>query len=299
VLDTIDRAIAAIADTQHGLITYVQLLALGLSDGGIRYRVATGRLYRVHQGLYSVGHRPISPHSRAMAAVLACGPDAALSHGSAATLWGIGNHWDTPIEVTARSARRRPGIRTHRSKTLTALDVTEHYGIRVTTPARTLLDNANRLSYDALAGGVSTLRLAGYLTRGSLDELLARHPPTRATERLRRHTVHPKRGPTRSKFERDFLSLAERHRLPEPEVNTKVAGYEVDIFFPDHALTVELDAYETHSDPAQFEKDRNRDADLAAIGIATVRITDERFYCRPDQEAVRLEKILKARMSSR
>jgi very-short-patch-repair endonuclease len=298
VLKTIDSAIAAIAGPQLGIITRLQLLGLGLTDGGILSRVATGRLYRLHNGVYAVGHRPISPNALAMAAVLACGPGAALSHGAAATLWGITKHWPTTLEVTAPTKRRRPGIRTHRSKTLTGLDITEHHGIRVTTPARTLLDNANRLGYDALAGAVTDLRLAGYLTLGGLDELLARHPPTRATKRLRAHTTHPRRAPTRSKFERDFLKFAQRHRLPEPDVNTKVAGYEVDIFFPEHQLAVELDTYGTHSDPAQFETDRNRDADLAAIGIPTVRITDVRFYGQPGKEAVRLQTILTARTSS-
>ena len=203
--------------------------------------------------------------------VLACGPDAALSHGSAATLWGINDHWNAPIEVTARSARRRPGIRIHRSRTLTGADVTEHHGIRVTTPARTLLDKANRLSHDALTGALSDLR---------------------------QHTTHPKRAPSRSKFERDFLKFVQRHRL-EPHVNTWVAGHEVDIFFPEHRLAVELDTYGTHSGRAQFEQDRNRDADLAAIGIPTVRITDERLYGQPDEEAARLQKALTARTSSR
>ncbi|MEA2197382.1 MAG: hypothetical protein QOJ25_1433 [Solirubrobacteraceae bacterium] len=157
--ETIDNAIAAIAGPQHGIITRLQLLGLGLTDGGILWRVATGRLYRMHHGVYAVGHRPVAPNARAMAAVLACGPGAALSHSAAATLWGITKHWPATLEVTARTKRCRPGIRTHRSKTLAEIDVTEHHGIQVTTPARTLLDNANRLSYDALAGAVSDLRL--------------------------------------------------------------------------------------------------------------------------------------------
>jgi very-short-patch-repair endonuclease len=297
VRETIDSIIAAIAGGQHGVITRAQLLGLGLTDGWIQHRLAIGLLHRLHAGVYTVGHRPLSPHTRAIAAVLACGPGAALSHSSAGTLWGISTHWKTPVDVTAATHRSRPGINIHRSKTLSDIDITEHHGIRVTTPARTLLDNADRLSYDALAGAVSDLRLAGYLPLGSLDELLARHPPTRATSRLRQHTAHPKRAPTRSKFERDFLKFAQHHRLPEPHVNTKVAGYEVDIFFPEHRLAVELDTYGTHSDPAQFERDRNRDADLAAIGIPTVRITDERFYRQPGKEAVRLQKILTARTS--
>ncbi|HWF75512.1 MAG TPA: type IV toxin-antitoxin system AbiEi family antitoxin domain-containing protein [Solirubrobacteraceae bacterium] len=295
----VDRAIAAIAGRQHGAISREQLLALGLTDGLINYRVQTGRLHRLHRGIYAVGYLPVSPYARALAAVLACGPGAALSHGSAATLWGITKTWKAPLEVTARSARRRARLHIHRSRTLTAADITDHFGIPVTTPARTLLDNALRLTGPELTRAINDLRLGGYLKLGDVIELVNRHAPTRAANRLRQHTAHPQRGPTRSEFEDAFLPFAARYGLPEHQVNTYVAGHEADVFFPEHGLVVELDSWEFHSDRAQFERDRDRDPDLLAAGVATVRLTWERFSERSAREAERLKAILTARTSWR
>jgi very-short-patch-repair endonuclease len=293
---TIDQAIAAVAGPQQGIVTHRQLLDLGLSATAIQYRVEIGRLHRLYRGVYAVGHRPLSPYALALAAVLACGSGAALSHGSAATLWGIDKEWRYPLEVTARSARDRPGrLRTHRSKTLMARDITDHFGVPVTTPARTLLDNAPRLTDSALARAVNELRLERYLWLADISELLGRHPPTRATKRLRTHLAHPERAPSRSDFERAFPAFAERYGLPEWRLNTYVAGHEADIFFPAHKLVLELDGYETHGTREQFERDRDRDADLLAGGIATVRLTWERFTLTPAREAARLHAIIKRR----
>ena len=295
MLETLDRAIAAIAAPQHGVVTHRQLLDLGLGEDAIQYRVRTGRLYRLHRGVYAVGQRPVSPHAHAIAAVLACGAHAALSHSSAATLWGISNRWSSPLEVTARTAHRHTGLRVHRSSRLTPRDVTVHFGIPVTSPARTLFDNARRLDDRALARAVNDQRRACYLSLGDLAELLARHPATRATNRLRKQIARPDRAPTRSEFEDAFLAFAERYALPEPDVNTRVAGHEADIFFPAHRLVVELDGYEFHREPDQFESDRDRDADLLAARIATVRVTWERLHLRPAPEASRLHAILAQR----
>jgi predicted transcriptional regulator of viral defense system len=277
VRETIDRAIAVVAGRQHGLITTRQLLDLGLSMSAIEHRARVGRLHRLHRGVYAVGHRPVSPLAHALAAVLACGPGATLSHSSAGTLWGISKHWHPTLEVTTRCCRSRRGLRVHRSKTLTAQDITVHFGIPTTTPARTLLDNAPRLADSALARAVNDLRLAGYLSLVDLSELLDRHPDTHAAKRLRKLLARPERPPTRSEFEDAFLLFAERYALPEPQVNIHVAGHEADIFFPDHRLVVELDSYLYHSDREQFESDRDRDPDLLAAGIATVRLTWERL----------------------
>jgi very-short-patch-repair endonuclease/predicted transcriptional regulator of viral defense system len=297
VADTIWRRIAAVAAPQHGVITRRQLLLLGVGADAIVYWVATGRLHTLHRGVYAVGHLPVSPHAHAMAAVLACGDGAALSHRSAAALWGIDREWPDQLEVTARSARRRPKLVIHRSSTLTHRDVTEHFGISVTSPERTVLDNANRLGDRRLARTINDLRLAGHLSLGRLAELLDRHPPNAATKRLKPQVAKPERAPTRSEFEDAFLLFADRYDLPELRVNTRVVGHEADIFFPDHRLVVELDGYEFHSPRDQFESDRDRDADLLAAGIATVRITWERLTWKPSREAARLNAILEERGS--
>lgn len=295
MLDTIDRRIAALASRQHGVVTRRQLLDLGVGKDAIVHRLKIGRLIPLHRGVYAVGHRPVSRHAHALAAVLACGPGAALSHGSAATLWGITKHWQSPLEVTARTERQRPGLDIHRSSTLTARDQTIHFGIPVTSPARTLLDHAARLNDIALGRAVNDLRRAGYLRLVDFAELLPRHPNAQAANRLRKHLAHPDRAPTRSEFEDAFLDFARRYDLPEPEVNAHVAGHEVDMLFPAHRLVVELDGYEYHRGREQFEGDRDRDADLLAARIATVRVTWQRFHLTPSREASRLQAILAGR----
>jgi hypothetical protein len=128
-------AIARLAARQHGMVTRAQLLRLGLSAKAIDYRVRTGRLWRAYNGVYCVGRPPVTPHERAMAAVLACGPRAALSHRPGGALWEIGLRWPAMMEVTAPGQRQRKGIRVHRSP-LTRRDITRHYGIPVTTLVR-------------------------------------------------------------------------------------------------------------------------------------------------------------------
>jgi predicted transcriptional regulator of viral defense system len=144
---TPEVALARFAAWQHGVVTQRQLIAAGLNRDAIAYRRRVGRLHLLHRGVYAVGHRPPSPLAAAMAAVLACGPDAVLSHRSAAALWKILPRWRSPVEVTAPTKHRLTGIHVHRSP---HADATTHYGIRVTTPARTLVDLADVLPARAL-----------------------------------------------------------------------------------------------------------------------------------------------------
>jgi very-short-patch-repair endonuclease len=293
--DALDRAIAAIAGPQHGIVSRAQLLALGLTSNEIQYRISIGRLHPIHSGVYAVGHMPISPHVLAYAAVLACGPNAALSHGSAATLWGIAKEWQLPLEVTARAQHAHRRLRVHRSRTLTEADVTEHFGIPVTSPARTLFDNAPRLSDVRLGRAVNQLRASHYLSLDDLWELLERRPLTSASKRLCVQLAHPEQRPTRSELEDAFVRFAKRYGLPEYQVNTGVSGYEADIFFPEHRLVVEVDSWEYHRERDQFESDRDRDATRLAAEIATVRVTWERMNLAPQREADRLLAILAQR----
>jgi predicted transcriptional regulator of viral defense system len=131
---TPEVALAELAAGQHGVVTLAQLAALGIGAGAIKYRRRSGRLHLLHQGVYAVGHRPPSPLATAIAAVLACGPDAVLSHRSAAALWRILPRWPTTPEVTTPGKHRLPGIHVHRTR---HTEATTNYGIRVTTPLRT------------------------------------------------------------------------------------------------------------------------------------------------------------------
>jgi hypothetical protein len=288
--DPADREIATLAKRQRGWVTRRQLLALGESRYEVDYRVKAGRLIAVYAGVYAVGHLPTLPQDRAFGALLACGQGALLSHGSAAAVWGVFKRWELPFEVTAGSARRRAGIRVHRA-VLTRMDVTNQLGLRVTSPARTVLDVAPRLTDKALARAVSQLRQSQHLRLADLAELLHRVQRHPARKRLLPFVERPT-GPTRSEFEDAFIAFAERFGLPRPLVNTRVCGFEVDALFPAQRLIVELDGWDFHSSREAFMNDRDRDAELLVRGYQTVRITWERLRDTPEREAKRLLAIL-------
>jgi hypothetical protein len=283
--------IGVLAGRQHGYLTRAQLLAIGLTAAAIKHHIATGRLIRVYAGVYAVGYVNRTPVARAMAAVLACGEKAVLSHGSAASLWGFYKYWDTPYEVTAPTVRRRAGIKVHRSRTLTGADFDRQLGIPVTSPGRTALDIAPRLTDKRLTRVVNDARHARLLHLDDLAGVLARNPKRPGVKRLKRFVVTTS-GPTRSELEDEFIAFCKRYGLPTPVTNTHVLGYEVDVLFPAERVIVEIDSWEFHRFRSSFEGDRNRDVDLLAGGFPTVRVTDERMKGEPEHEARRLHKII-------
>jgi very-short-patch-repair endonuclease len=287
--EPLDRLIAERAARRHGYVTRQQLLDLGVGASAIKRRLRAGRLIRVHAGVYAVGHVPTTPVARAAAAVLACGESAVLSHGSAAALWGFQKRWPEPIEVTTPTHHRRPGIRVHRCGTLTRRDLTTHRGIRVTSPARTVRDIAPSLSDQALTRAVNDGLVGPYLRRAELAELLTRLPCERLAAQLSGPEI------TRSELEDAFRRFARRHGLPAPRCNARVAGREVDVLFAEAGLIVELDSWRFHGTRAAFESDRERDAQMLAAGLSTVRVTWERLREAPEREAARLKGILAAR----
>jgi hypothetical protein len=287
-----DHAIGLLAARQHGNVTRAQLLPLGLSEKGIRARLRAGRLYRVHRGVYAVGRPPVTPLERAAAAVLACGEHAALAHTSALTLWGLRKDWDAPLHVAVTQGDPRPNrITVHRCRTLAHRDLTLQRGIRVTSPARTLLDCAPALSDRRLARAVNDARIARLVRPAQLSELLSRNANHPGAKRLAPY-ARSAQGPTRSEFEDRFAAVCARYGLPAPAFNVVVGGYEVDAYFAQAQLIVELDSWEFHQDRAAFERDRERDADHLAAGLRTARITWERLVTSPAKEAQRLAAIL-------
>jgi hypothetical protein len=292
----VDAAIGRLASLQHGNVTYEQLIELGLTDNQIAGRARTGRLYRAHHCVYSVGRPPTSALEHASAAVLACGPGAALSHAPAMTLWRFWDRWTNPFEVTVIRDRRPRGIRVHRPLTLTRRDIRTHLGIRVTSPARTLLDldMAPRLGERRRRRAVKEALVSPWLNESQLTDLLLRLPHHPGTKLLSPFLAIPNQL-TRSGFEDDFPAFCERWDLPRPQMNFPIAGYVADAYFPDHELIVELDSHEFHLNPISFETDRDRDADTLLAGLPTVRITDTRIERSPAGEAERLARILEHR----
>lgn len=283
-----------IAGRQHGYITRAQLLAAGLGPDAVRYRVATGRLIPVYAGVYAAGHVNAAPVARACAAVLACGDRSMLSHGSAASLWGFYKYWDAPFEVAAPTVRQRNGIQVHRSIKLLRRDRDRQLGIPVTSPARTILDVAPRLTENRLTRVVNDARHARLLHLDDLADVLKRNPVHPGTKWLRTFVENP-RNPTRSPLEDDFMAFVKRYGLPVPVTNTYLLGYEIDVLYPAERVIVEVDSYGFHSDRRSFRRDRKRDVVMLAAGYVTVRITDDRMEDDGAQEAERLRAILDER----
>ncbi len=275
------------ADRQFGHVTRQQLLELDLPSQTIARWVDNGRLTPVHAGVYAVGHAQHSPLAVAMAAVLACGPDAVLSHDSAAALWGV-RTWPSLPEVTAPHCRRRNGIRSHRTATLTRRDIRRHRNLRVTSPARTILDIQGRLSDRQLVRAVNELRLQERLRGTELRRLLS-HSKRIAT------LIDPEQNPTRSGKEDEFVAFCRDHGLPVPRVNVTLFGKEVDALFGGEKVIVEIDAWDTHKSYKSFESDRKRDSVAAEEGYLTVRLTSARLAEDPHGEAESLRRTLARR----
>jgi hypothetical protein len=178
---------------------------------------------------------------------------------------------------------------------MTRADVRTHFGIRVTSPARTVLDCAADLSARRLARIVNDGRRSGLVRLSALTDVIQRFPRHPGCARLKLLLERPT-GPTRSEFEDAFLPFCDRFGFPRPQVNVKINGYEVDAYFEAEGVIVELDSWGFHQDRDSFENDRNRDVDNLVTGLVTYRLTWERMTGGdPEHEAGRLGKVLKDR----
>jgi very-short-patch-repair endonuclease len=269
----VDRAIGALAERQHGVVSRRQLLELGVDRGAIVHRLKLARLRPVHRGIYTIGHRLLTQHGRWMAAVLAYGPHAVLSHRAAAALWGM--RGGTRVEVTVPSGLQgRDGIQVYRAK-LPADERTTHRGIPTTTVPRTLLDLSAVVTKRHLRGALREaehLRLSDPL---SLHDLIARYPRRPGLKAIKALLAEASVGARiiRSELEERFQDFLVRAGLPLPQTNVVIEGYEVDCVWPEQRLIVELDGHASHSPTHAFELDRARDRKLEAAGWRVIRIT--------------------------
>ncbi len=286
---------AELATKQHGVVSARQLRDLGVSDSAIGREVDAGRLHPLHRGVYAVGHRVLPDRGRCLAAVLASGSSAVLSHRSAGWLWGLTTSLPSPVDVTAPTGRHRHArIRLHRARNLRPEDLDTRDGISVTAVPRTMLDLAVALSpprIDRLFERADQLEL---LDLSGIADLLERTRGHRGRRKLRTAAQSYRSEPrfTRSALERRFLELVERSGLPMPLVNLNVVGHEVDMFWPEHRFAVELDGFEHHRTRAAFERDRVRQEDLKLAGIDSIRITARRVREEPDTVMSRLRDLL-------
>jgi very-short-patch-repair endonuclease len=255
-----------LAETQHGVVTRTQLLALGFTNAAIKHRLSVGRLRALYPGIYAVGQLPLTQEGEWIAAVLACGDTAALSHDSAASLWRIARRPTAPIHVSVLSQRRsRNGIELHRRA---ELEATTRDGIRVTTPAQTLIDIAaspdiEQAIGEAILKPLVTLKaLRTAATKTGRSGAALRRVIDRVTFRV-----------TQSELEREFLRMLERADLPIPETQARLGTTRVDCYWPDIGLVIEADGGRFHATAFQQTQDRKRDQAHLRAGRTPMRIT--------------------------
>jgi very-short-patch-repair endonuclease len=302
------RRIAEVARWQGGHVTTKQLQAVGLSRMAIEHQVARGTLLRVHHGVYAVGHLPTTPKDRGHGALLAAGERSALAGRTALAFWRNDRDWPDELELISARDIRLDGLTVRHASTLLKRDIRAVQGLRTTSPARTALDIAARVATEELSGNELTrilndLRHANKLKVHQLRDVAKRNPYHPGTKHIKDIIGETQRHPTRSELENAFRRLIKRHKLPIPQMNVRVGGVEVDAYFADHQLVVELDGREvTHADdwrPA-FENDRARMVKvMVKTGIPTIRFTWDQITRLHARTAKDLKAILDARLNAR
>jgi very-short-patch-repair endonuclease len=272
--------LATLAARQHGVVATRQLLAIGYSSEQIERRTRLAQLHRLRRGVYAVGHTRLTTRGHWTAAVLACGPQAHLSHRAAAALWDLGSNPSGLIDVTAPSPHHLKGIRCHVSRQLHPDDRAIIDAIPVTAIPRTLLDLAEILHPQRLRSTLEAAQRQDRLDFRAFDALLARHHGRHGLKPLQDALSELRDEPpwTQSTLEQRFLELVREARLPEPRTNVIVAGELVDCHWPDRNLVAELDSWGFHKAKRQFNADRHRDTKLQIAGYRVVRFTYERVF---------------------
>jgi very-short-patch-repair endonuclease len=296
-----DRWLAGLAERQYGVVGRWQLLEAGWSSGAIEKRTRSGRLHPLYAGVYRVGHGVISRQGGWMAALLATGPDAVLSHWSAAALWMIRPNSRSVIDVTTpHKSRTWDGIRRHH-KALPADEVTVEEGLPVTGPCRTAFDLAATEPLDLVENLIREMEFRQLWDRLSLPDLIERYPGRRGVRKLRLALERLEEDPAgrkRSPLEERFSPFLRRHRLSLPRYNDWILlpngkRYQVDCHWPGTNQIVELDGWQGHSTKSAFRDDRARDRRLTAAGYTVTHITWNQLDDEPEAIAADLRALLR------
>jgi very-short-patch-repair endonuclease len=251
-----------------------QLLELGVGSRSIEHRIAKGRLHPLWRGVYVVGRPEVSERGRWMAAVLACGPAALLSHRSAAALWGIAPAPRMgPIEVVAGVFRRRTGIRVHRRRDLGPEHRRQVAAIPVTDPISTLVDLSSCASEWRVEQAISEADRLDLVDPEALRSAIAKLRPRPGMARMRK--LLGLDALTDTGLERKFLAIVRAASLPLPETQVYVNGYRVDFYWPDLRLVVETDGWRHHRTSGEQATDRRRDQAHMTSGLTTVRFGED------------------------
>ncbi len=267
-----------------------QLLGSGWSKDEINWRIRAGRLHRIHAGVYSLAPRQLlTRQGWWMAAVIASGPDALLSHNTAAALWGIRGYSSGAVHVTAPH-KSTSSKAIHRHFSAVPADEREvEEGIPATSVHRTILDLAALVSLDDVAAMIKEAEYVNRYDRLSLPQLLERYPGRRGSRKLQlalKRIVEEPGGRTRSKLERRFASFLRRHSLPLPRCNDPIMLgsklYVADCHWPPRRLIVELDGRQGHSSASAFQDDRLRDRVLHVAGYSVIHLTWNQLDDEPE-----------------
>lgn len=280
-----DERIARVAELQRGHITRDQLRDTGITDSATTRLINAGRLVRVHQSVYAVRPAIVVALASETAALLSCGPNALLSHGSAAALWKLCNPVAGPVELTISRRRHRhtSGIRAHRAVQLLPRDVRVEKGLPVTSPARTLLDRASTLSVKELERELDEALVVSRIVRpAEIEEIVARATGRRGAPILRQllgRRTHDTIA--RSEAERLFLALVRQAGLPEPEAQVRIAGFTVDFLWREERVIFEIDGYRFHTSRSAFDRDRRKDLALKQARYEPNRVTRDQVKYEP------------------
>ena len=296
------RLCAALAGRQQGVVERNQLLAGRVSRHVIDQLVRTGFLHPLHRGVYAVGHRALPKFGRERAALLACGDASVLSGRSALYVWGIVDSPPGAVAVTVPGRHRRghQGICLHHVARLDARDVRTRHGLRVTFPARALVEFAATASWDELGDAVAEAR-SNRLLRGGELEAAAHAAGKRPGGARMRAFLDDEREPaiTRSRAERRFRKLLQDAGLPEPKTNLQIAGYNADFVWEAEKVILEVDGWRWHGHRRAFENDRKKGMAFADAGYHVIRVTWRQFTKEPLALIAHVARILDRRGRAR
>jgi very-short-patch-repair endonuclease len=277
------REVLAIAGRQHGLVTRSQLLELGMHRRSIDHRLRTGRLHRIRSRVFAVGSPRIGQLGHWMAAVLACGPDGVLSHGSAGALYEIQGLTRGPVHVSVPAGRkpRQPGVVVHRRARLEPQDVAIYCGIPVTSIVLTFVDLAATCGRAEIETAVNEADKRDLIDPEALRDALSGYDGWPGVAALRRVLDRATFTLTDSQLERLLLPIARRTGLPKPLTGVWVNGYKVDFYWPQLKLIVETDGLRYHRTPTQQTQDRRRDQAHTRAGFTVLRFTHAQAAYEP------------------
>lgn len=286
-----------VAAAQRGLVHRSQLAVLGIGRGSVAHRISTGTLHRVLPSVLAVGHPALPPLGAETAALLHVGEGCALSHRTAAALWGLVKTDPQRIEVTVagRKVRHRSGLHVYHTTAFDLRDVRLRHGLPVTAPARTMIDFAALAGEEELVGALAEARVLRLVTDAQLEAAMERAPLRTGVARLRA-VMHEESGlgrqPTRNDAERLPLSLVAQAGLPPPSANARLLGMEVDLLWKSERLVVEFDGWDAHGHRAAFERDHRRGQILNAAGYDVFRVTWRQLVDEPMAVVVRIAQTL-------